>query len=148
MCPRGRDLCATSAKNFRSRANALESRLRLWYPNFGKVQSTIAKLADLSDDARAILQNASRELHGSRYRLEIYCYVAQSEGRVYAHGLARTTGLTDKLVGNELRRLERAGLLEVVAADDPGQKRQYYRRLDSCFWTYLQSFSQELAERV
>jgi DNA-binding transcriptional ArsR family regulator len=106
------------------------------------------KIEDASDVATHAIRRISRQVYGNSYRLEILCRVAETDGQLFAHGLARRSGLADKTIGSELRRLRDAGLLEPVPVSDEGQKRHYYRRVEGCFWRGVLELAAEIAERA
>src|SRR5256885_5115104 len=106
------------------------------------------KIEALPDATLESLREVSRHVFNNQYRLEIACVIGESaEGRVFAHGLAKARGVTDKVAGEELRRLEKARLLAAIVPDDPGQKRQYFSRQESSYWDAMRRFADEIAER-
>jgi hypothetical protein len=106
------------------------------------------KIDRLSDSTLESVRNVSRALWNARYRLEVACRIAEAgDGRVFAHGLASACKLSDKTIGEELRRLLTANLLRAVPISDPGQKRQYYDRVESCYWSAVTTLIDEIVER-
>lgn len=113
------------------------------------MSTATCKIDQLSDDALEFVREASRALWNGRYRLQVACRIAQAtDGRVFAHGLARACNLSDKTIGEELRRFQRAGLLRPAPTSDPGQKRHYYDRVESCYWDGVSSLVDEITERT
>lgn len=115
----------------------------------GKMPIATCKIDQLSDDALQSVRVVSRALWKGQYRLEIGCRIAEAPGgRVFGHGLAKASGLSDKAVGEELRRLESAGILLLAPCDDPGQKRVYFDRVESCYWAGVLALIDEIVERA
>jgi hypothetical protein len=109
----------------------------------------MSKIDELPDGTLEQVRGISKAIWNSRYRLEVAYRIAETPGgRVFAHGLARECHLTDKTVGEELRRLQGANLLIPVDTVDPGQKRRYLDRADSCYWEWTTAFVEEIVEHA
>ena len=95
----------------------------------------------ITEDA---LRVVSQALFGSSHRLEVARAIADIEpGVFYARQIAELVGIPDNVVGRELARLERAGLiirLETV------QRAQYLERQPSCFWAFSKSMTSEVVD--
>jgi hypothetical protein len=86
----------------------------------------------------------SRALMGARYRLEVADAIARGPSPFWASRLATELGLPLHYVTKEVHALEAAGL--VAPIDTPGDRRRFYRRLDSSFWPSVATLASELAE--
>jgi hypothetical protein len=87
----------------------------------------------------------SRELFGSRYRLEVGVALAEMGGPMtYARELAQAVQLPDNVVRSELLAFAAAGLLaahERIARNQPA----YFERRPSAFWELARRLVAELA---
>jgi DNA-binding MarR family transcriptional regulator len=86
----------------------------------------------------------SRALMGARYRLEVAVAIARGTNPFWSSQLAAELGLPLHYVTKEVHALEAAGL--VAPLDTPGDRRRFYRRLESSFWTSVAKLASELAE--
>ena len=86
----------------------------------------------------------SRALMGARYRLEVAVAIARGASPFWASRLATELGLPLHYVTKEVHALEAAGLVEPI--NTPGDRRRFYRRLESSFWPLVTKLASELAE--
>ena len=86
----------------------------------------------------------SRALMGARYRLEVAVAIARGTNPFWASQVAAELGLPLHYVTKEVHVLESAGLVEPINA--PGDRRRFYRRLESSFWSSVTKLASELAE--
>jgi DNA-binding MarR family transcriptional regulator len=89
----------------------------------------------------------SRLLFGNQDRLLVAVAVAAAEaGSIYARNIAEQIGITDNRVTPQLASLEAAGLLMRMPKVG-GERRVYYERAESSFWTFCTDLAAELATR-
>jgi DNA-binding MarR family transcriptional regulator len=86
----------------------------------------------------------SRALMGARYRLEVAVAIARGTNPFWASQLAAELGLPLHYVTKEVHALESAGLVEPI--NTPGDRRRFYRRLESSFWASVAKLASELAD--
>jgi predicted transcriptional regulator len=86
----------------------------------------------------------SRALMGARYRLEVAVAIARGTSPFWASRLASELGLPLHYVTKEVHALEAAGLVESI--NTPGDRRRFYRRVESSFWSSVTELAFELGE--
>jgi len=86
----------------------------------------------------------SRALMGARYRLEVAVAIARGTSPFWASQLAIELGLPLHYVTKEVHAFESAGLVEPIST--PGDRRRFYRRLESSFWPSVTKLAAELGE--
>ncbi|HWE32901.1 MAG TPA: helix-turn-helix domain-containing protein [Solirubrobacteraceae bacterium] len=84
----------------------------------------------------------SRALMGARYRFEVAAAIARGKGPFWSTQLATELGLPLHYVTKEVRALAAAGLVEPI--ETPGDRRQFYRRVESTFWPSVTRLNGEL----
>jgi DNA-binding MarR family transcriptional regulator len=92
------------------------------------------------------VQRLSKLLFGNQDRLVVAAAVADAETRsVYARQLAESIGIADARVGPQLAVFEEAGLL-VRLPKAGGERRVYFERRESSFWTLCLDLCQEIID--
>ncbi len=86
----------------------------------------------------------SRALMGARYRLEVAVAIARGTSPFWATQVAGELHLPLHYVTKEIHALETAGLIDPI--DTPGDRRRFYRRLESSFWPSVTQLASELRE--
>jgi DNA-binding MarR family transcriptional regulator len=103
------------------------------------------------DNQSAVFDEAlrlSRLLFGNQDRLLVAAVIADAEaGSIYARNIAEQIGITDNRVTPQLASLEGAGLLTRLPKFG-GERRVYYERAESSFWTLCADLAAEIAARV
>lgn len=79
---------------------------------------------------------------GARYRLEVAVAIARGSSPFWATQLAGELNLPLHYVTKEVHALAAAGLIEPI--ETPGDRRRFYRRLDSSFWPAAIELANEL----
>lgn len=95
-------------------------------------------------DQRELGRTFSRALMGARYRFEVAVVIARGKSPFWSTQLATELGLPLHYVTKEVHALASAGLIEPLAT--PGDRRRFYRRLDSAFWAAIIGLSDEIAD--
>ncbi len=101
-------------------------------------------MGGMSADHRHAVRKFSRALMGARYRMEVAVAIARGTNPFWATQLATELRLPLHYVTKEVHTLEAAGLLEPI--NTPGDRRRFYRRLESSFWPLVSTVASELAE--
>jgi DNA-binding MarR family transcriptional regulator len=105
-------------------------------------------IIDTGSAAFAEIQRVSKLVFGNQDRLVVAAAVAEAEpGALFGRDLAEQIGITDNRVGPHLRALEEAALL-VRLPKVGSERRVYFERCDSAFWTLCTQFFGELDSRV
>jgi hypothetical protein len=90
----------------------------------------------------------SKHLFGNQDRLLVAAAIARAEpGALYAQALAELSGMTEKRVGLQLPHFLSAGLLTKLPKVG-SERRIYYERRESAFWSLCASLATEIEERV
>lgn len=89
------------------------------------------------------IREVSQALFGSSHRLEVAVAIArQDPGVFYARQIAVALALPDNVVGNEIRHLEKAGLLDRLPRVR-GQNAHYLQRVESPVWNLMEELLQQ-----
>jgi hypothetical protein len=104
----------------------------------------ITVIIEHGSDEFTQLAAASRALFGNQDRLVIALAVAdQDEPLVFARSIAASLRIADTRVALQLKALEAAGVL-FRHPRPPGQKHQYFERLEGCFWPFVGEFAADV----
>ena len=101
-------------------------------------------MADGTDGVRYL----SKLLMGNADRVEVAAAVGRAEaGRLYTRSLAEDLRWPDNRVQKQLKQFEAAGLLLAMPSVG-GERRVYYERRESVFWTAAAALEREWAEKT
>jgi DNA-binding MarR family transcriptional regulator len=81
---------------------------------------------------------------GARYRLEVAAAIARGSSPFWATQVALELQLPLHYVTKEIHAFETAGLVEPI--DTPGDRRRFYRRLESSFWPAAAKLAAEVGD--
>lgn len=99
----------------------------------------------LDGTLRDRLRPLSKAIFKSEYALEIFLVMASAD-RFYASEFAALVpGCQGSFVNETIRRLCGAGLIKPLAKE-PGQQRNYYRRVSSPFWDLVTVWARALID--
>ncbi len=99
----------------------------------------------LDGKQRTLVRPLSKALFHSDFALESFLLISR-EDRFYGGQLAEVSGCKPNYAGQFLRRLEGEGLVERLP-QEPGQVRQYFRRVPSPIWDSLASMVEGLLDQ-
>lgn len=91
---------------------------------------------------RSKVRPLSKALFHSEYALEAYIEIAL-KSRFYKSQIATAAGCQPNFAGSFLKRLEDERLIERVPTEE-GQRRHYFRKVDSPIWMALLNLSDAL----
>jgi hypothetical protein len=101
----------------------------------------------LDRTARETLRQASKTLYGHMHVMECILVIGQAEGELfYQAGLAEAVACNANQAGRVIDKLTSLGVAERVPRD-PGQSRDYHRRLPSVLWETTALQAMELLHR-
>lgn len=107
-----------------------------------------AMIIDLRSAVTAEAQRVSKLLFGNQDRLLVAAAIAEAEpGALYGQALAEAAHMSENRVGAQLPHFADAGLLvrlPKVGAD----RRVYYERRESAFWSLCTELMTEIEQRV
>jgi hypothetical protein len=94
------------------------------------------------------IREISEALFGAKHRLPMAVVIAGAPARdLYAKALATPAGTTEVQAGTELRHFERAGLLELLAAESAvgrrGRPPKRYAKRRSHVWALARKLAEE-----
>lgn len=97
---------------------------------------------------RETLQAASKSLYGNMHVMEAILVIGQArDARFYQGGVAEAIGCKSNQANTVLGRLKALGVIEPEERGDPGQSRDYYRRLPSVLWEATAQHADEILRR-
>jgi DNA-binding MarR family transcriptional regulator len=111
--------------------------------------TTDQSVNDLSDAFRETVRSYSKVVFGgAQYRVEIGAAIARGDGVVNTVELADQLGIVRQSVNQELRILERGGLLVRTDKGPEAGRKVFLTRQDSHYWAFCEEAMTDAGDRL